>query len=231
MKEKIIKTIEDGLHSGFSKLYDKSLNEKNIHVHQLYDFCLRKYFLAGKLGVSRITKQKVNTPMLMTRAIGIKIEDIAYEVLKAKFKDRVKNKYHLSYPIIDDIFLVGEIDIVVGKYIFEIKSMKPDDFELDTIPDRYIKQVQSYLALIKLTNEQLNDKYGFVITFCKLQKTPQFKIFCVDYNTDVEKTIKKLKNDFSKYYKKDELPEKICSSLHCYSAKNCHLRNECFKEE
>lgn len=226
----LIKLIETGIKNSLKKKYDDKAEETNIRVHQLYDFCLRRYFLAKKLNKSRINYSYPNTGMLMTRAIGVKFEELILELLKESFEEKVKSKYALKYHFIDNIFLTGEIDIIVGRHICEVKSMKPESFN-DVLPDRYIKQVQSYLALSKITNTKINTEFALLVSVCKLQTNPPIKIHTIPFSQKVEDEIVELRSNFQKHYIDKTLPDRICPDLNCLLAKNCNLRNDCFKEE
>jgi hypothetical protein len=229
MENKILQT----LHKGLLNLYGGNRTDKNIHVSQLHDFCPRRYALSRILNLSYYGEDNADFGMLLTRAIGCKYEDIAYETLIAgvtRIKNKIKRKVNIKYHIINDIWLTGEIDIVLGKYVMEIKSMRPEEWDSEEIPIKYQSQVKGYLSLINLLNKKdLSDDFGFIVCFRKLQKKVPVKVKKINYDKEMTKKIRWIIKEIKLWAKTMQLPDRVCNNLHNFTAKNCPFRMKCFE--
>lgn len=228
IKTEILADIEQGLF----KLFGKVRTDKDIHVSQMYDFCVRR-FCYTKIFNQPYQKQ-VYYPagMYLTRGIGLKYEDLIAESFKATQKSKIQQKVRLKIEIVDNVYLSGEIDIIYKNTIIDVKSMKPDDWDADIINKAYFNQIQYYLWLCKLLKLSVNTDFGFLCCCRKLQKPNPIKLIEVIQDHErITTEVKKIQKDLLNFFDKNKLPKRICKYEHATLAKDCPFQKECFKEE
>lgn len=227
IENKIIKGIEQGL----KQQYASGRKDMHIHISDLPNFCARKYCLCVENGLEYSPQTQATFGMYMTRAIGKKVEDIVYESLLKAFGN--KNIYHgvkFSIPMAD-FKVVGEIDLIVFKHIVEVKSLRPEDWESDNISINYIKQVEGYLWGCKKIKLKIEKDFGVLVYVCKTQKEVPVKTMKIKYNKQYNEYMQGIQKDLELFCSTKQLPNKICNSMHSQLARNCFLRNICFREE
>lgn len=232
--EEVIKSIEKGLRTK----YDSGREDRHIHVSDLADFCTRKFAYSVLEDAPFNPKSWADLGMLMTRAIGVKVEDIIVQGLRDN-RD-VSNLIHtnnlMQIPIADWM-LVGRPDLVIGTQIYEIKSMRVEDFELDYVSPSYQVQALGYMwcAKHKLGKKQLanvNTKSVTFIKACKAHKPQPYKCLDVQYDKSFDIKMANIEADLKKFAKnRKNIPAKVCSGLHCSLAKKCPFRGICFADE
>lgn len=128
-------TIRDSIIYALNKEREKQQDRSNtIHVSDIIQ-CLRKSFFDKKLQFNTF-----NLSMLRGKAMhDILLKHMA-EYLNGKYEVEVKHT-------IGDVNIIGTVDLVFGNN--NIIELKTAGYQYNTIPTRYIYQVQAYLNIIR----------------------------------------------------------------------------------
>ncbi len=150
----------------------------------------------------------------------------------------MRKQVTLSYLIAKGIYLQGNPDLIMQMnsidknfYIYEIKSIKPEAYELLESPLlAHSYQLQAYLWLakqlsLKIRKEyKIQFKYGYVLYIKKTYAKSPIKIFKVLLGNKMNNLMKDIISDLDN----SKLPDRICSSKDSLLAKRCPVATRCF---
>lgn len=152
----------------------------------------------------------------------------------------------LQIPCGKDLVISGSMDHLIRDvdkktYFEEVKSIKPESYDALTEPEiQHVYQVQPYLWMIaaakgdykkKVDMLKLQSTKAYITYVCKTQKPMPMKTFTVYRDKKFMQrmnTIAKGLESISKLSGK--LPPKLCSTSLHPMARNCKVRETCFKE-
>jgi len=149
-----------------------------------------------------------------------------------------KRQMHLQYEVIDNVYINGHPDLIMKMgsispkfFIYELKSIKPDEFDILTKPLlAHEYQIKTYLWLVSKLKKYHKQKYGidsslgYVVYIKKTYDRDPIKIYPVDlddrFKNEIEDAVAQLRGE--------KPAERICNSINSLMARDCPVAKYCF---
>ena len=145
-----------------------------------------------------------------------------------------------GHPVVGhvDAFMMYLNNLIIP---VEVKSIKPDAFEVLTEPQPdHRGQLSHYLWMltkkvqlpdfsgVKLSTLKFGVEKGVIIYVCKLQKKMPYKIFEVVPDPIIIGETEKNLNKFKRFTKSNVIPKRLCKNPGALLARKCTVRPLCF---
>lgn len=240
LADDIRKLIAQGIRSKGST---RSGRQDNIiHATDLFDFCLRKYFLAQKHDIPiNIDRHKRVPGLELTFRLGEKIEAIVLEALQpylvgdlstCKTCGAIRYNAPLLKHSVGRFTIVGHVDAAIeynnSRYILEIKSIDKDYFkDLEEPQLKHAWQLQTYIYLKRKVRYPKIKNVGFIAYISKGYNNSPIKVFPVVTEKNFLDHMKKITQEL-KTFSKRKVPPRVCTNRLYPLARNCPVVDVCF---
>lgn len=150
----------------WDKLYDRIPNTHNMYtiLGTLVHWCINQYITNGQIvqqDCEDYINRKASECLLQGEADEIRKCYIPMAQASFDFLDSINNQEifsekTFSKQLIDGVTFAGTTDIIVGDYLFDIKTTSQLS-EIKNIPDMYKTQLYSYIYLARQNGFQINN--------------------------------------------------------------------------
>jgi hypothetical protein len=235
------KLLLDALHQGMKARYHEKEREREgnaIHASSLIDFCPREYALCMLGKVMYNASKPATIAQMMTYDIGRKIEKIVLQSFDAAHILEKRGIFTIpasmfGYPITGAPDAWVRLHPSWGIYTVEIKSIKPEEFDILTEAKVVHEcQLSLYLWFAELCKTPgMQVKEGLLLYACKTQKNMPHKVFLTQRNDAFLQRVQSQLQELKTFSKKKKLPERMCNSPQALMARRpCKCVQECFAE-
>jgi hypothetical protein len=236
--EMLLDAVQQGLKIRYK--HKEQVREGNsIHATNLIDFCPREYALCVLNKIMFNAPKPASFAQMTTYELGYKIEALVLGALKAALVLHEAQPFHINhtyfgYPIIGSPDAWVKLKATEGLYTLEIKSIKPEDFDVLAEPKVVHEcQLSLYLWLADLCKTPgMQVDRGLILYVCKTQKQNPFKVFTVERNNNFISRILGQLEELKTFSKNKKLPDRICNSPQALMARRpCKCVEDCFTEK